>query len=301
MAKSRNIWTWLWLCVFLGWSVSVCAGQDAGIEAITRPSEDITMSFVRLGRIAEMKVKKGDVVKVGQLLAAQDQKVEQAEIEQLKAQADDMIRVDAQLAQLAQKKVDLLKLEEALKRKVATKWEVEHARLDVTIAELSVKLARFEQVQAKRKHEQAKLQIERMKLTSPIDGTVEEVHMSVGESADARDKVLRLVKIDPLWIDVPVPRKQADRLVRGQPAQVEFRRPDGAAAAPAPLRGKVVHIAAVGDAASGTTTVRIEAPNPTKRRAGEHVRVFFPTDAKATKASDETAARPKSAGAKLKE
>ena len=54
------------------------------IEAITRPSKDPMLSFVRSGRIAQVMVKKGDVVQAGQLLVRQDDAAEQVQVEQLK-------------------------------------------------------------------------------------------------------------------------------------------------------------------------------------------------------------------------
>ena len=39
--------------------------------------------------------------------------------------------------------------------------------------------------------------------------------------------------------------------------------------------GRIINIATVADAASDTLRVRVEAPNPTKRPAGERVAVTF--------------------------
>jgi len=264
-------------------SLEVCLA--GGVEAITRPSEDVTLSFVRPGRIAEVLVKEGDDVQAGQLLFKQDDAAEQAKLGQLRAQAQDTTRIKAQEAQLAQKGVDLRKIEWAEQRGAATELEVQHAELEVTIAELSLRLVQFQQEQDTRQYDEAKIQLERMQLRSPISGKAEQIALEVGESAEALAGIIRVVKTDPLWIDVPVPLSQARGLSKGQKVLVKFPGPTEPVGGPGektnpPAEGRITFIAAVADAASDTLTVRVEVPNPSARPAGEHVMVSFPPDGK---------------------
>jgi len=251
--------------------VRSAAGPTGGITAITTPSKDVTLSFVQPGRVAEVLVKQGDLVKTGQLLVQQDDAIERAQLEQLQAKSEDTTQIEAAQASLQQKRVDLKRLEWAAERGSATVLEVEHARLDVKIAELSLKLAQFEHEQDRRKYNEARIRVEKMRMLSPIDGRIEKLHCEVGESVDVRADVIRVVQTDPLWIDVPVPLVQAKGISREQIATVRFSGSNAPGA-----KGKVIHIAAVADAASATLTVRVEVPNPSGRPAGEHVRVSFP-------------------------
>jgi len=246
--------------------------SEMGLRAITTPSADITLSFVQPGLIAKAYFKEGDFVDANQDLILQDDSVEQIQLAQLEAESQDTTQIEASEASLAQKKVDLEKLERAAAHNAATELEVEHAKLDVKIAELSLQLAKFEHEQAKRKYEEAKIRIERMRLKSPIDGRIEEIHVEAGESVNALADVARIVRIDPLWIDVPVPLDKAATLTKGGTAKVTFPSPNNTSVA-----GKIIHVAAVADAASGTLRIRIEVPNKSKRPAGEHVEVSFPT------------------------
>ena len=237
------------------------------VEAVTRPSEDVTLSFVFPGRVRAVLVKAGDTVKAEQLLVQMDDAVERVRLEQLKAQVESDIEVRAGQATLNQRKVDLQKKENAFAKQVATKLEVEHARLDVTIAELSLELAKFKNVQARYQHEELKVQLERMTLKSPIAGMVEEVMVRKGESADKLQDVLRIVNVDPLWTDVPVPLVKGRRLRRGGSVTVRFAGEDKA------VTGRIIHVSAEADAAADTLSVRVEIPNPTRRPAGELVSV----------------------------
>ncbi|MHC4508240.1 MAG: efflux RND transporter periplasmic adaptor subunit, partial [Planctomycetota bacterium] len=241
------------------------------ITAITIPSADVTLSFVQPGRIADVRVREGESVKAGQWLVEQDDAVDRARLAQLEAESEDTTQIQAAEASLKQKKVDLKKIETAAARNAATELEVEYAKLNVTIAGLSLQVAIFEHEQAKRKFEEMKLQIDNMSLKSPISGTVEKIDVETGESVNALESVIRVVQIDPLWIDVPVPVPQASSLRYGATTRVEFPEPRKTTA-----DGMVIYIGAVADAASGTLRVRLQVPNKSKRPAGEHVRVILP-------------------------
>ena len=267
---------------------SPAASAQAGdsVEAITKPSSDVKLAFVRPGLVAEILVKEGQPVKAGDLLVRQDDQAEIAQLEQARATAEEEVRVQASAAQLEQKKVDLARLEEAIKKGASTELEVQHARLDVKIAELQMKLEQFQHSQDKRKYDEMKFQVDRMQIKSPIDGKVEELFIKQGESVDGLVKVIRVVNVDKLWVDVQIPMEQT-RVINtafsaGQSQQVDVVFPDSSltdgqtvASRTTTLKGKVVHIAAVADGASLTQMVRVEVANTSGRPAGEHVQVKF--------------------------
>jgi len=248
------------------------AALAGGIRAVTRPSADITLSFVQPGRIAYLPVKEGDAVKTDQVLIRQDDAAEQIQLAQLKAQAEDITQIRAAEASLAQKKVDLAKLEKAAASNAATALEVEHARLDVTIAGLSLDLAKFEHEQAIRKYQELETRIKQMQLKSPIEGRIEKIDIEIGESVNALTDVIRVVRTDPLWVDAPVPLQEGVGLKPGITARVRILGDDPGAHA---IEGRVIFVSSVADAASGTLRVRIEVPNKSGRPAGEHVTVSF--------------------------
>lgn len=243
---------------------------ESDIPAITVPSADVTLSFIQPGRIAEIKVNEGDMVEANQLLVRLDDSAEQAQLAQIKAQSEDSTQVDAASASLAQKKIDLEMLEWAAARSSATELEVKHAKLDVDLADLSLKAARFEREQNQRKYEEAQMRIDRMSLKSPVSGRVEKVETEIGESVNALDKVVRIVRTDPLWIDAPVPLTEGRNLVLNQTAEVKY--PETVKTA----KGRIIFISTVADAASSTLRVRVEVPNKSGRPAGEYVSIIFP-------------------------
>lgn len=247
------------------------AERDAGIRAVTQPRRDITLSFVQPGRVTEVLFQEGEQVKAGQVVVRLDDALEQAQLAQILAQSQDTTQVRASEASLEQKKVDLRRLEKAAERNAATDLEVEHARLEVKIAELSCELAQFEHRQIGLKLEEARVRVAHMQIKNPVDGRVEEVFIEAGESVNALDQVIRVVQVDPLWIDASVPIALVGTLAPGSAVTVEFPAPS-----PASAQGRVVSVAMVADAASDTIRARIEVPNPAGRPAGERVKVICP-------------------------
>jgi len=245
--------------------------EGKGIYAICRPSYDAELSFPVPGTVAEIHVKEGDKVEKGDLLVSLDTKVENARLEQLKAEADSKIQIDAAKARLEQAKSDLEKISKAAEGGAASEREVEHARLDVKINELSLQLAGFEHEQNRRKYREVKQQIERMKLKSDVRGLVESIHVEIGEAVTTQEnRIARIVVIDPLRIDSPVPVALAEKLKPGGKATVTITGRN------VRLKGNIVHVSRIAEAASNTVRVRIEVPNPQGHKAGQQVRVTFP-------------------------
>ena len=267
-SASTYVCSWVISSVLLAASGTV--SPDTQIAAITVPSADVMLSFVQPGRIAKIHFKEGETVRAGDALVQLDDAADQIRLAVLRAESENLTQIQAAEASLDQKRVDLKKLQIAAEHNAATELEVEHAKLDVRIAELSLKVAIFEHEQAQRKYEEAKILIDNMSLKTPIDGSIEKIDVETGESVNALGDVVRVVQIDPLWIEVPVPLTKTTNLRRGNTARVDFQDPDKIS-----VDGTIVFIGAVADAASGTLRVRVELPNKSNRPAGEHVRVTF--------------------------
>ena len=251
-------------------SADASSTEEGALKAFTRPSQDVELRFLRPGRIAQVMVKRGDTVKAGDLLVQLDDEAERTAVELQKAVAEDTARVKAAKADRDQKRVDFKKLKSAFEKGVATEWELDHARLDVTISELSVQLATLQHSQEVKKLHETLILLERMKLRSSIDGKVDDIVVEAGESVDAQSPVARVVNIDPLWIDVAVPLKQMDDLEPSGSVVVKYVRAGKAAHA-----ARIQHIKATADPASETLGVLLELPNPEGRPSGEHVHVLF--------------------------
>ena len=240
----------------------------SGIDGITKPVSDIELSFVQSGKIEEILVREGDVVGVGDFLISQDDEIEQIQLKILKARSQNRVPVQLAEVELSQKQKDLQKLKNAWEKGATTEWEVDHAELAADTALLSLKIREFDQDQDSLKLQSLIESIKNLTIKSPVSGVVEDIRIQAGETVQALHPVIRIVKTDPLIIDLAVPVDEAVRLEPGRAGEVFFI--DGSE-----LRGEVVKVSSVADAAATTLEVQLKVPNPDSRPAGERVRVMF--------------------------
>ena len=114
------------------------------------------------------------------------------------------------------------------------------------------------------------IRVDNMSLKSPITGTIDKVEVEVGESVNGLTEVVRVVKTDPLWIDVPVPLTRGRTLRLEQTVEIIFPGTERET-----VKGEIIYISTVADAASSTLPVRVEVSNKSNRPAGEHIQVVF--------------------------
>jgi RND family efflux transporter MFP subunit len=244
----------------------VAPAKFKGYQAISKPSKDVTVSFVRPGRVVEVRAAKGDEVKANQLIARQDDDEEQAALVIDKLKSEDETKWHIQETNRDSKTVAYEKLS---KSGGAGPLEIAEAKLNLDVAQAEITLAKLEHDTDILKYKQSVIAVEKLKVFAPISGVVAEEFLKAGESADGGNmKLVRIVQLDPLWVEVPVPFLQARKLKKDDPAIVTFSDAKDHA-------GKVAVVSPIGDSASETLLVRVEVPNPEKIPSGENVFVNF--------------------------
>jgi cobalt-zinc-cadmium efflux system membrane fusion protein len=226
--------------------------------------------MLRAGIVASVNVKEGQSVKPDDPLVALDDTVDKAAIKKLEAQADDDTHVLAAQANLDQSNVDLTRTQQAFDAGAVTPNELDKARLAVTIAELSLRLQKFEASLSKMELAAAKARLDQSSCKSVVKGIVEVVGVEVGDPVEELKPIIRIVNIDPLWIDAKAPIDIAAQIRPGQKFKV-LSQSTGADFGTA----TVLNVSAVADATARTLRVRLELPNPDLRPAGQHVLVKF--------------------------
>lgn len=240
------------------------------VEGFSAPSADATLSFVRSGQVVEINVKEGDEIKPGQVLAKLDDSLEKAKLSQLQAELEHDVKVKAEEAKLKQKKADLQAMQNAAKEGAASKKDVGNALLEVVQLEYSLKLFDFEKAQIKRKIVEQKLLQEQTKLIALEKGIVESVNIARGESVERLKEIIRVVVIDPLWIEVNIPLLKSQSLKIGSKLPVIFPGEKGKEIEEV---GEVIFRSSIADPGSETLKFRLKVPNKAKRIAGERVKV----------------------------
>ena len=255
------------LIYILIFTFTISQASEHQIEAITEPSKDVSLNFLISGIIKSIHVKEGQAIKKDQLLMKLDDRSEKLRIEKLQAEAADLSLVKLTKLDLEHKRKELSKLESLYKSKAIPKRDYDMAKFEYESAKVTVELRENEnkvkQIEAKTAEDNLKL----YSLSSPLSGIIEELKISEGETTK-EDSIIRIIKIDPLWIDVPVSHAFSTQLKVKDQVKVKFENAKV-------VNATISHKSSVGDAASRTVLVRIEVENPTLRPAGERVQVIF--------------------------
>jgi RND family efflux transporter MFP subunit len=244
--------------------------------------EQMTLGMKVAGRVSEILVDLGSVVRRGQPLARLDPtdfrlRVEQAEaaLQQARARlglAPDGTgdRVDPEQTALVRQARALLDEARLSRDRMATLWEgqgVARAQLDAAEAALQVAEGRYQDATEEVRNRQAvlaerrtELEIARQHLgdtvlTAPTDGAIRERRVSPGEFLGAGAPVVTLVRVHPLRLRIAVPERGASRVRIGQTVRVTVEGNSNA------YEGRVVRLSPAIEEANRTLQIEAEVPN----------------------------------------
>jgi RND family efflux transporter MFP subunit len=198
-------------------------------DCLLEPHLEANVSSASAGVVDEVFVDRGDSVEKHQVLARLQSDVEKRAVELARARAELEARKD-------------VRGHELYKEKFISQGERDELETNHVMAELELK--------------QARDNLERRVVRSPLKGIVVERFRSPGEYVDG-DKIFKVVQIDPLNVEVVVPVSMLGLVSKGMRAEVRPEIPVGVV-----YTATVKVIDRVVDAASGTTGVRLELPNP---------------------------------------
>jgi multidrug efflux pump subunit AcrA (membrane-fusion protein) len=228
------------------------------------------LKFKMAGLIKSVEVKEGDAVKAGQVLMTEDDSEELAELDILTKDANNA-RVEAAQANLEGKTKKLARIEKIHNENGGNDAELDEAKTDAKIAELSIASEKQDLEVKKAKIVKQKGIIERMKLRCPsdMDGIVQSVELHDGEMGDPTKPALRIVNNTSLIIEVTLPTQISLQMKIGQPMRVSYDRKDWKDA-------KVSFLAPMAIAGAGRQLVHLTLPNPESKVSGLQIFVELP-------------------------
>jgi len=250
---------------------STAAAKPQSFECISKPSDTRELGFSTRGTIAELLVKPGDQIKMGDALARLDDRVQARYVDLAALAASD----DSQL-QLAERTVafrgeEMKMIESARDRVAGNAAEVRDARYKLETSEIELAAAKFRRESDRITLERERARLGEMRIASPIAATVIEVHKRAGETVDQGTTVVTLVNIDPLWLEVNVPTGVALSIGVGSVATVIWEDVKGLE----PMRGRVIYRSPAAHAGARQIQLRVELPNPNQIPSGMHGTVRF--------------------------
>lgn len=254
-------------------SISLADAQTAGerIEgSVTAPSARRELAFPYQGLIGKVNVVEGEVIKAGQVLLVQDERIELKRLEGLTLEADRALVIAAKQAALENKAIELKRKTELFEGKALSESEFLSAQLEVVLAEAELNVSKHEEKSKIAEKQLQEVRVEYMTLKSPIDGIVEKIVQKEGEVADINKPSVIVVKNDPLYIEVKtLPVDLVQGLKKGQQLDVRYKGGEW-------MKAAISKIDPVADARSGTQGVRLEMANPENRSTGLEMEVKIP-------------------------
>jgi len=245
------------LLLMAGWTANAAAHE---FDCMIEPLQIIEVRSPVVGLIHSIHVRRGDVVRKGELLVTVDSRVERsaAAAARLKSEAQGALRLGEAKFEAARAKAERSESlfedgfvsaqgrDEALAERASAQAEVQAAKENVEIA--------------RREYEEALEQIRRRELRSPISGVVMDQYLYPGslvDNSEGKKPILKLAQTSTLKVESIVPFTYYQKIKIGSTATIV---PE------APLTGRysgvVKIIDRVVDSASGTFGVVTELNNP---------------------------------------
>ena len=251
--------------------VGVGTEPSGSYPCVSRPSDFRQLAFPTRGRVGELMVEPGAQVEAGTLIMRLEDAVQRQSVELARVRAEDTGELDAARTQVAFRETEL-----GITRESHAKGGASDSSLREAVYQLEIAEAQLRTREAGQREDEVTLsrelaRLEEMELRSPLSGTVLDVLRRPGESVDETKAVAIVVRIDPLWLDVNVPTREAMSIDVGREAEVVWQDLDGVE----PMRGRVIFRSPVGDAGARQVQVRVEVANPGGLPSGMHGDVRF--------------------------
>lgn len=201
------------------------------VDCLLEPSLEVKLGSPVDGVISDIRVDRGSSVRRGQPLVLLNSQVEAAAVDSARGKAE-----------FTRRKAE--RNDELYKQQLISIQDRDQLETEAKLAELELR------------EREAALRLRT--ITSPIDGVVVDRLMAPGDQISrSSGNILRLMRLDPLYVEVVAPAKLFGRVKAGASAQVI---PEGMGEKS--FHARISVIDRIIDAASGTFRVRLELRNP---------------------------------------
>lgn len=241
------------LCLLLSFSANA-------VDCLIEPTQIVDLASPVTGLLDKVSVRRADHVKKGQVLATLESRAEQAASELARFKS-----VQAGPSQMAENKIEFAKRKFARRQTMSNEQlmavqDKDDAEAELRLAESELKVATENRQIARLEHQQQSSLLNLRTIRSPFDGVVVDVLAYPGEVVEpgaTKKAVVKLAQLDPLRIQVVLPKSAFGKLAPGMPVNIVPEIPGKGHYA-----AKVRSVDRLIDAASGTFVVLLDLPNP---------------------------------------
>jgi len=236
------------------------SSNETNMPGIVKPSMQVSLHPNTPGVLRELRVKEGQAVKEGDILAVLDDRLALANLAAAEVAAAQTGQLELARAELDAAKKMLNRFESVSDPRAVAAQEVEAARADVEKAQ-----ANLETAEGNMRLAAEKLVIERerfnlLTITAPFDGIVHRLKANPGERLLEDQIVLEIVNNTTLKVEIHLPSKLLSELVVGEvySLQTSFRNVGD-------LEAKLASISPVVDPSTDTIRCVFEIDNSESR------------------------------------
>jgi membrane fusion protein (multidrug efflux system) len=215
-------------------------GTAAGL-----PNQDVRITSLVPGRIADLNVAEGDRISVGQVLAKLDDRSFRNQLQQAEG------ALQQAQASLDNAKLSRTRNEDLFQRGIVARKDLEDARTQESVA-----MAALQQAEAAAAT--ARLQLTRTEVLSPFNGVVVKRFVGVGEQVDgsAAQPIVEVASLREVEFLGNAPAMYLGKIHAGEPVEVTTEAAPGRR-----FPGRVVAVSPAVDPATGVGLIRIRIPN----------------------------------------
>jgi RND family efflux transporter MFP subunit len=189
---------------------------DRLIAGMAEPVATVDVPASLRGILAEVRVKEGQAVKKGDVLAKLDDAVQVAQVEMARLEAEQTSTIQA-----AENQIRLATTELERTRRATQGLEVTQKEHALAQAQLQLEVEKDKQRQAQVKLKQEQITLDRMTLRSPIDGFVLKVNKQAGEQTD-EGPVIKVVQTTRLNAVFFLPKTYFGKVAVGDKVALDF-------------------------------------------------------------------------------
>jgi RND family efflux transporter MFP subunit len=237
---------------------AAAAARSVTVDAFTAPHDQRQIASPIGSIVTNVLVEEGDRVGAGQEMVHLDDNLLRAQLAVSEARIQSAhAQIDAAKARHELLTTEFDREQKLFEKQVASQEDLDKARLDRDLAQLSIQNAENDLKIATLTAERDRKAADQTVIRAPIDGEVFRIAVRAGEAAEPLRPVLSMVTVDPLDVVAYVPIDTVGRIQPGTTASLDL---EGLASGPLQCTVKVVD--RVADPASGTYRVKLTLPNP---------------------------------------
>lgn len=244
--------------VLLALSLLLCVSSYAA-DCLIEPTQLVELASPVTGSLDKLLVQRADRVSKGQVLATLESRAEQAASELARFKS-----MQVGPSQMAESKIEFARRKFTRRQamsneKLMATQERDDAEAELRLAESELKVASENRQIAKLEHQQQSSLLNLRTIRSPFEGVVVDVLAHPGEVVEpgsTRKAIVKLAQLDPLRIQVVLPKDAFGKVSSGMPVEVLPEIPSKGH-----YTAKVKSADRLIDAASGTFVVLLELPN----------------------------------------